>query len=187
MGLVSAQFAVIASASSTGVINTNNRRWAVINNVQQTLAGAERSAGVAAFADVAVLDDEDYADELAKQNACTAIVWLKDQEYDAADSSGNRVTIIDLLVVIYARKNTDQLGNKADVLSELATLADIAANALYADTTRGSNAEYVHYGVSSSIDGTEISKYEITDQQSPNWAKAQLTVRCGYYHSPTGR
>ena len=60
MGLVSPQFAVIASASSTGVVNTNNRRWAVINNVQQTLAGAERSGGVAAFADVAILDDEDY-------------------------------------------------------------------------------------------------------------------------------
>ena len=33
----------------------------------------------------------------------------------------------------------------------------------------------------------EINEYEITDQKSPNWAKAQLSVRCGYYHSPTGR
>ena len=187
MGLVSTQFAIIASASSTGVVNTNNRRWAVINNVQQTLAGAERSAGVAAFAEVAIMDDEDYADEMAKENGCVAVIWLKDSEYDAADSLGNRVTVIDLLVALYARKNTDALGDKADVLSELATLADIAANALYADTTRGSNAEYVQYGVSSSIDGTEINEYEITDQASPNWAKAQLTVRCGYYHSPTGR
>ena len=187
MGLVSTRFAVIASASSSGVVNTNNRRWAVINNVQQTLAGAERSAGVAAFANVAVLDDEDYADEMAKENGYVAVIWLKDQEFDAADSSGNRVTVIDLLVAVYARKNTDNLGSKADVLSELAALADIAANALYADTTRGGNAEYVQYGTSSSIDGTEISKYEITDQQSPQWAKAQLTVRCGYYHSPTGR
>ncbi|NIA07523.1 MAG: hypothetical protein GWP14_07805 [Actinobacteria bacterium] len=187
MGLVSTGFAVIASAPSTGVINTNNRRWAVINNVRQSLADAERSASVAAFADVAVLDDEDYADEMAKQNGCVAVVWLKDQEYDAADTSGNRVTIVNLLVAIYARKNTDQLGHKADVLRELATLADIAANALYSDTTRGGNAEYVQYGTSSSLDGTEISEYEITDQQSPNWAKAQLTVHCGYYHSDTGR
>lgn len=115
------------------------------------------------------------------------MIWLGDSEFDASDTSGNRVTVIDLLVVIYARKNTDQLGHKADVLSELATLADIAANALYADTTRGSNAEYVQYGVSSSIDGTEINEYQITDQKSPNWAKVQLSVRCGYYHSPTGR
>jgi len=187
MGLVSTKFTLIASASSSGVINTNNRRWAVINNVQETLAGAERSAGVAAFTNVAVLDDEDYADELAKENSYAAAIWLQDQEYDAANSSGNRVTIVDLLVVIYARKNTDHLGNKADVLSELAVLADIAANALYSDTTRGGHAQYVQYGTSSSLDGTEISKYEITDQQSPNWAKVQLTVRCGYYHSPTGR
>ncbi len=187
MGLVSTQFTVIASASAAGVINTNNRRWAVINNVQQTLAGAERSAGVAAFAEVVILDDEDYGEELAKQNAVVAVVWLKDQEYDAADSSSNRVTIVNLQVDVYARKNTDDLGDKADVLSELAILADIAANALYADKTRGGNAEYVQYGTSSSLDGTEISEYEITDQQSPQWAKAELTVRCGSYHSQTGR
>ncbi len=187
MGLVSTQFTVIASASAVGVINTNNRRWALINNVQQSLAGAERTAGVAAFAQVRVLDVEDYADELAKQNAVVAVVWLKDQEYDAADSTTNRVTIVNLQVDIYARKNTDGLGDKADVLSELAILADIAANALYADKTRGGNAEYVQYGTSSSLDGTEISKYEITDQQSPQWAKAELTVRCSYYHSETGR
>lgn len=186
MGLVSPQFAVIASASSTGVVNTNNRRWAVINNVQQTLAGAERSAGVAAFADVAILDDEDYADEMAKQNGCAALVWLKDSEYNDAYPTGLRATVVQLLVVIYARKNTDQLGDKADVLAELACLADIAANALYVDTTRGGNCEYVSYS-EYSIDGTEIWNYEITDQHSPNWAKAQLTVRCGYYHLPTAR
>ena len=187
MGLVSTQFTVIASASAVGVINTNNRRWALINNVQQTLAGAERSAGVAAFAEVVILDDEDYGEELAKQNAVVAVVWLKDQEYDAADSSSNRVTIVNLQVDIYARKNTDGLGDKADVLSELAVLADIAANALYADKTRGGNAEYVQYGTSSSLDGTEVSKFEIADEQSPQWAKAQLSLRCGYYHSQTGR
>ena len=187
MGLVSTQFTVIASASAVGVVNTNNRRWALINNVQQSLAGAERTAGVAAFAQVTVLDDEDYADELAKQNAVVAVVWLKDQEYDAADSSSNRVSIVNLQVDIYARKNTDELGDKADVLAELATLADIAANALYADKTRGGNAEYVQYGTASSLGGTEVSKFEIADEQSPQWAKAQLSLRCGYYHSQTGR
>ena len=187
MGLVSTQFLVLASASSTGVVNTNNRRWAVINNVQQTLAGAERSAGVAAFANVAVLDDEDYADELAKSNGQVAIIWQEDSEEDAADTSGNRVTIIEMLVCIYARKNTDSLGAKSEVLAELASLADIAANALYADTTRGGHAEYVQYGVSSSLDGTEVSNFEIAGQDSPQWAKARLTVRCGYYHSDTGR
>ena len=186
MGLVSTQFTVIASASAAGVISTNNRRWALINNVQQTLAGAERTSGVAAFADVVILDDEDYGQELAKQNAVVAIVWLKDQEHDATSSS-NRVTIVNLQVDIYARKNTDDLGDKADVLSELAVLADIAANALYTDKTRGGNAEDVLYGTSSSMDATEISEYEITDQQSPQWARAKLTVRCGYYHSQTGR
>ena len=74
MGLVSTQFALIASASSAGVINTNNRRWAVINNVQETLAGAERGAGVAAFANMAILDDEDYADEMAKENGSAAVI-----------------------------------------------------------------------------------------------------------------
>ncbi len=187
MGLVSTQFTVIASASAAGVINTNNRRWALINNVQQTLAGAERTSGVAAFAEVVILDDKDYGEELAKQNAVVAMVWLKDQEYDAADSTTNRVTIVNLQVDIYARKNTDELGDKANVLSELAVLADIAANALYADKTRGSNAQYVQYGTSSSLDGTEISEYEITDQQNPPWAKAQLSLRCSYYHSQTGR
>ena len=186
MPLVSPQFAVIASASSTGVVNTNNRRWAVISNVQQTLAGAERSAGVPAFTDVAVLDDEDHADELAKQNGYAAIVWLQDSEYDDAYPTGLRATIIKMLVVIYARKNTDQLGDKADVLAELAVLADIAANALYTDTTRGGNAEHVYYS-EYDINGTEIWNYEIADQHSPNWAKVQLTVRCGYYHLPTAR
>ena len=119
MGLVSTQFTVIASASAAGVISTNNRRWAVINNVQQTLTGAERSAGVAAFADVAILDDEDYADEMAKDNGRVAVIWLGDSEFDASDSSGNRVTVIDLLISVYARKNSDALGHKADVLSEL--------------------------------------------------------------------
>ena len=78
-------------------------------------------------------------------------------------------------------------GDKTDVLAELATLADIAANALYADKTRGGNAEYVQYGTSTSLDGTEVSEFEIADEQSPQWAKAQLTLRCGYYHSQTGR
>ena len=187
MGLVSRRFAVIASASSSGVVSTNNKRWAIINNVQQTLAGAERSAGVAAFSRVVVLDDEDYGDELAKQNASAAVVWLKDQEYDAANSTTDRVTIVNLQIDIYARKNTDQLGDKALVLAELACLADIAANALYADKTRAGNAEYVQYGSSSSLDGTEVSKYEIADQQSPQWALGQLTVTCGCYHSQTGR
>ncbi len=142
---------------------------------------------MAAFAEVVILDDEDYGEELAKQNAVVAMVWLKDQEYDAADSTTNRVTIVNLQVDIYARKNTDGLGDKADVLSELAVLADIAANALYADKTRGGYAQYVQYGTSSSLDGTEISEYEITDQKNPQWAKAQLSLRCSYYHSQTGR
>lgn len=187
MGLVSTQFAVIASASSTGVVNTSNRRWAVINNVRQTLAGAERSSGVAAFASVAVLDDEDYADELAKNNGDAAIIWLEDTEHDAANSTTNRVTIVKMEVCIYARKNTDALGQKSNVLAELATLADIAANALYSDTTRGGNAEYVQYGQSSSVDGTEIDELDISAQQGPQWAKARLSVRCGYYHTDTGR
>ena len=169
------------------MVSTNNRRWAVIDHVRQTLAGAERSSGVAAYAGVAVLDDEDYADELAKSNGEVAIIWQEDSEHDAADSTTNRVTITDLLVCIYARKNSDSLGAKSEVLAELAALADIAANALYADTTRGGNAEYVVYGQSSSLDGTEVSEFDVAAQDSPQWAKARLTVRCGYYHTDTGR
>ena len=63
----------------------------------------------------------------------------------------------------------------------------VALNKPLVDCFAGELSEALYYGVSSTIDGTEISKYEIADQQSPNWAKAQLTVRCGYYHSPTGR
>ena len=187
MGLVSTQFTVIASASAAGVINTNNRRWAVINNVQQTLAGAERTAGVAGFADVVILDDEDYAERLARQNTFLALLWLKDQEYPAEDASSNRVTIVNMQLDIYARKNTDELGDKTDVLAELAILADIAANALYIDKTRAGNAEYVEYDIFSLLDGTAVTKFEIADEQSPQWAKAQLSLSCGYYHSQTGR
>jgi hypothetical protein len=166
------------------VIPTANADWDVLTDIRDTLAAAETTAGTAAFKRVVIGEEIEPFARTAAETPAALIRPVESDQHEPGDSAADRVTLMEVQIVLRSRA-ADARGAAENRLGDIERLANLAANALMADPTRGGAAE------GTIIDGrlhpaTRIGRRRTLDG-GEGFAMVTMDVTCALAHGDTDR
>jgi hypothetical protein len=166
------------------VIPTANADWDVLTDIRDTLAAAEVATGAAAFKRVVIGEAvEPFARGVAETPAVLVVPVHRDQD-EPGDSDTDRVTLMEVQLVLRCRA-ADARDAGENRVQEIERLANLAANALMADPTRGGAAEATVVG-GRLHPATRIGRRRTLDG-GEGFAMVAMDVTCALVHGDEDR